>query len=140
MLLYIIIILLLLNLLLMSLRFFFHYTDVRIVSHPAGTPVSGQPNTFDYPILSNVTLSCLVTSTEGSIFTATSYQWNTTQCYSNTAFNNGNPSCFPHGQTTQNVTGTELNAEDAGVVSCIVTIGEVNYYSTPLTIRISGEL
>ena len=110
------------------------------MSHPAGMPVSGQPNTFDYPILSNVTLSCLVTSTEGSIFTVTSYQWNTTLCYSNTAFNNGNPSCFPHGQTTQNVTGTELTAEDAGTVSCIVTIGEVNYNSLPLTVRISGKL
>ena len=123
-----------------ALILFSHHTDIRIVSHPAGTPVSGQPNTFDYPILSNVTLSCLVTSTEGSIFTVTSYQWNTTQCYSNTAFNNGNPSCFPHGQTTQNVTGPELTAEDAGTVSCIAIVGGVSYYSVPLAIRISGKL
>ena len=33
---------------------------VTIASTPAGTPVSGSTNTFDYPILSSVTLTCMV--------------------------------------------------------------------------------
>jgi len=33
---------------------------VTIVSNPAGTLVSGSTNTFDYPILSSVTLTCTV--------------------------------------------------------------------------------
>ena len=42
--------------------FLFHYTapTVTVVSSPAGTPVSESTNTFDYPILSSVTLRCMV--------------------------------------------------------------------------------
>ena len=110
------------------------------MSNPVGYPVNNQLNTYQFSILSNVTLSCLVTSTEGSIFTVTSYQWNTTQCYSNTAFNNGNPSCFPHGQTTQNVTGTGLTAEDAGTIYCIATVNGISFRSAPLTLLIRGAV
>ena len=39
---------------------------VTIVSNPAGTPVSGFTNTFDYPILSSVTLTCDVTLNDTS--------------------------------------------------------------------------
>ena len=109
---------------------------VTIVSNPAGTPVSGSTNTFDYPILSNVTLTCMVTSSDGSTFTVTNYQWGTTGCFTNNAHNT--PTCFPTGQTTQNVTGNNLLAEDAGIITCTVTIGGVDYTSGPLTLRISG--
>ena len=112
---------------------------VTIVSSPAGTPVSGSTNTFDYPILSNVTLTCNVTSNDTSSFTVTSYQWNTTGCYNNSKFTPSNPQCFPHGQTTQSVTGNNLNAEDAGTITCTVTISGSDYTSKPFTLRISGE-
>ena len=112
---------------------------VTIVSSPAGTSVSGSTNTFDYPILSSVTLTCNVASIDGSSFTVTSYQWNTAGCYNNSKFTDGNPECFPHGQTTQNVTGNDLNAEDAGTITCTVTINGSDYTSKPFTLRISGE-
>ena len=112
--------------------------EVTIVSNPAGTPVSGSTNTFDYPILSSVTLTCMVTSGDGgpTIFTVTNYQWNTTGCFTNDRHNI--PTCFPTGQTTQSVTGNSLLAEDAGTITCTVTIGGVDYTSGPLTLHISG--
>ena len=66
------------------------------------------------------------------------YQWNTTGCYTNDEFTGSNPECFPHGETTQSVTGNNLNAEDAGTITCIVTISGSNYTSRPFTLRISG--
>ena len=110
---------------------------VTIVSNPAGTPVSGSTNTFDYPILSSVTLTCMV---DGSTPTMTNYQWNTTGCYTHPDHNSGNPTCFPTGQTTQSVTGNDLTAEDAGTITCTVTVADVNYTSGSLTLRISGVL
>ena len=112
---------------------------VTIISSPAGTPVNGSNNTFDYPILSNVTLTCNVISDDGFSFNITSYQWNTEGCYTNPNFNDGNPSCFPEGQTTQNVTDDDVTAEDAGTITCTVTINNINYTSEPFTLRISGE-
>ena len=110
---------------------------VTIVSNPAGRPVSGSTNTFDYPIMSNVTLTCMVTSSDGLPFTVTNYQWNTTGCYVN---NRGERRCFPTGQTTQNVTGNDLLAEDAGTISCTVTVNSESFTSGPFTLRISGTV
>ena len=67
------------------------------------------------------------------------YQWNTTGCYTNSKFTGSNPQCFPHGWRTQNVTGNDLNAEDAGTITCTVTIRGSDYTSESLTLRISGE-
>ena len=67
------------------------------------------------------------------------YQWNTTGCYTNSKFTPSNPECFPHGQTTQSVTGNDLNAEDAGTITCTVTISGSDYTSEPYTLRISGK-
>ena len=77
---------------------------VTIVSSPAGTPVSGSTNTFDYPILSSVTLTCNVVSDDGSLFTVIAYQWNTAGCCTHSNHNNGNPSCFPHGNAVNVMT------------------------------------
>ena len=109
---------------------------VTIVSTPAGTPVSGSTNTFDYPILSSVTLTCMVTSSDGSMSIADSYRWDASGCYTNNVHTI--PTCFSAGQTTQNVTGYHLLAEDAGTVTCTATIGGVGYTSGPLTLRVSG--
>ena len=118
--------------------FIFYYTvpTVTIVSSPAGTPVSGSTNTFDYPILSSITLTCMVDPIPSSSVT---YHWNTAGCYTNSKFTGSNSQCFPRGQTTQNVNGNDLNAEDAGTVTCTVTISGSNYTSEPFTLRISGE-
>ena len=109
--------------------------NISIISSPVGTPVSGSTNTFDYPILSSVTLTCMVEPLPSSVI----YHWNTARCYTRPSRNNGNPSCFPDGQTTQNVTNDDVTAEDAGTITCIVTINGVNYTSEPFTLRISGE-
>ena len=68
-----------------------------------------------------------------------SYQWNTAGCYNNSDFNDGIPRCFPHNQTTQSVTGNDLTAEDAGTITCTVTINGNDYTSGLFTLRISGE-
>ena len=67
------------------------------------------------------------------------YQWNTAGCYANYKFTPSNPECFPRGQTTQSVTGNNLNAEDAGTITCTVAISGSDYASEPFTLRISGE-
>ena len=67
------------------------------------------------------------------------YQWNTTGCYTNSKFTGSNPQCFPHGQTTQSVTGNDMNAEDAGTITCTVTISGSDYTSEPFTLLLSGE-
>ena len=89
--------------------------------------------------MSSVTLTCNVASNDGSSFTVISYQWNTAGCYNNSKFTPSNPECFSHGQTTQSVTGNDLNAEDAGTITCTVTISGSDYTSKPFTLRISGE-
>jgi len=106
---------------------------VTIISNPAGTPVSGSTNTFDYPILSSVTLTCMVGPSPPA---GATYQWNTQDCFTNARLTT--PSCFPTGQTTQSVTGNNLLAEDAGTITCTVTIGGVEYLSEQFTLRISG--
>ena len=67
------------------------------------------------------------------------YQWNTAGCYTNSRFTPSNPECFPHDQATQSVTGNDLNAEDAGTITCTVTISGSEYTSKPFTLLISGE-
>ena len=89
--------------------------------------------------MSSVTLTCNVAADDGLPFTVTSYQWNTAGCYTHPNRNNGNPACFPDGQTTQNVTDNDVNAEDAGTITCTVTINGSDYTSGPFTLRISGE-
>ena len=105
---------------------------VTIISTPAGTPVSGSTNTFDYPILSNVTLKCMV---DPSPPASATYRWNTA-CYTNARSND--QTCFPHDQTTQSVTGTNLLAEDAGSVVCSVTINDNIHSSNFYGVRVSG--
>ena len=72
----------------------------------------------------------------GPTFTVSSYRWNNTGCFTNDRHNT--PTCFPTNQTTQSVTGNNLLAEDAGIITCIVTIGDVELTSELLTLRISG--
>ena len=112
---------------------------VTIASSPAGTPVDGSTNIFDYPILSSVVLECNVASINRLLFNVTSYQWNTTGCYTHSNFNNGNPRCFPNGQTTKRVIGIDLTVEDAGAITCTATINGTAYVSGMFILRLSGE-
>ena len=115
--------------------------NVAIVTDPPGTPVDGQPNTFDYPILTNVTLMCVVTAANGSLPTVTSYSWNAIDCYNHSDNNPVRHRCFYDGGATgQNITGNNLQAPDAGTITCSAIIGSFNYTSEPLMLRISGEL
>ena len=105
---------------------------VTIDSTPPGTAVSGSTTTFDYPILSNVTLTCMV---DPSPPAGATYRWNTA-CFVNNAHNT--QTCFPFGQTTQSVTGYHLLAEDAGNIFCTVNISGDDYSSDQFTFRVSG--
>ena len=108
---------------------------VTIVSTPAGTSVSGSTNTFYYPILSSVTLTCMVTSNDGSPVTVTGYSWNTTGCYINSR---GENRCFPVGKNTASVSKDSLLAIDSGTITCTATISDTDFTSQSLTLRISG--
>ena len=86
--------------------------------------------------MSSVTLTCM----PDYDFSDITYQWDTSGCYTHPTFNNGYPTCFPHNQRTQSVTGTNLNAEDAGTITCTAFVhGLGSSTSRPFTLRISGE-
>ena len=111
--------------------------NVAIVTVPAGVPVNGLSNTFDYPILTSVTLMCNATSPDGSPLTGASYSWTATNCY--TYAGSVVDPCFYSGGIGQTITGYDLLAQDAGNVTCTATIGGVGFTSNPLTLRISGK-
>ena len=67
------------------------------------------------------------------------YRWNTDGCYTNVQFTGSNPDCFPRGETTRSVTDDDVNAEDAGTITCTARINGVNYTSEPFTLRIAGK-
>ena len=106
---------------------------VTIVTDPAGVPVDGQNNTFDYPILTNVTLMCVATAVDGSPATVTSYSWKSD-------FNIEAGQLALEQRIEQNITVNNLRAQHADTVNCAATINGTNYASDPLTLRISGKL
>ena len=111
---------------------------VAIITDPEGTPVSGSDNTFDYPILSSISLLCMATTADGSLVTGASYSWTVTDCYNHTT--GVDPPCFYYGgQTIRNITTNNLLAQDAGSVTCIATVDGVSFTSDSLTLHISGE-
>ena len=112
--------------------------NVTIVTNPEGTSVNGSNNTFDYPILTSVSLMCIVTIPDGSPITATSYSWTATNCYNRTG-GVQSPCFYSGGRTGNIITGDSLLAPDAGTVTCTATIAGVDFTSDPLTLRISGK-
>ena len=97
-------------------------------------------NTYDYPILSALNLTCNVTSDGGSLPNGITYRWNTAGCYRHNKFTGNGTDCFPNEQINQQtVTDVNLNAEDAGTIRCTATINDVDYTSASFTLRISGE-
>jgi len=111
---------------------------VTIVTNPAGIPVDGQNNTFDYPILTSVTLMCMAMGANGSSTTATNYRWTAMGCHNHYGF--AQDPCFYSGDKTgQNITGDDLLAQDTGNVTCTANINGVYYTSDSLTFRISGK-
>ena len=112
--------------------------NVTIVTDPEGTPVNGSNNTFDYPILTSVSLLCMATTPDGSPVTVTSYSWTATNCYNHTG-GVQSPCFYSGGRTGYNITGNSLLAQDAGTVTCTATIGSASFASDSLTLRISGK-
>ena len=112
--------------------------SITIVTDPEGTPVNGSSNTFDYPILTSVSLLCMAMMPDGSSVTASSYSWTATNCYNRTGGIH-DPCFYSGGRTGYNITDNSLLAPDAGTVTCTATIGSASFTSDPLTLRISGE-
>ena len=82
---------------------------------------------------------CLATAVDGSPVTVTSYSWTADNCY--TISGGVDNPCFYSlpSATGQNITGMNLLAPSAGIVTCTATIDGMDYTSDPLTLRISGE-
>ena len=75
---------------------------------------------------------------DGSSVTASSYSWTATNCYNHTG--GVDDPCFYSGDRTGfNLTGNNLLAQDAGTVTCTVTVGGASFTSDPLTLCISGK-
>ena len=82
---------------------------------------------------------CMVSSEKGPPSTVTSYLWTAVNCY-NHSTGVKDPCFYSVNRIGQNITGYDLLAQDAGTVTCTAIIDGVNYTSSPLTLRISGEL
>ena len=102
------------------------FNSVTIINSPGGTLVDGLSNTFVYPILSSVTLSC---TTDPPASSSATYQWDA-DC----------TACFPDSQVTENVTTSSLTTNDAGTFTCTVTDGSTPGVSSPFTLRVSCKL
>ena len=104
------------------------FTNVTIISSPAGTPVSGLTNTFEYRILSSVTLMC---HTEPPASSSATFEWDDGGC----------TTCFPSNQTTQTVTESSLTLHDAGTFTCTGTeSGNTASTSDPFILRVDCKL
>ena len=79
---------------------------------------------------------CVVTPGNVSV---TSYHWTAMNCYNHSKRGIDDPCFYSGNKTGQNITGHDLLAQDAGTVTCTAIIDGVNYTSSPLTLRISGE-
>ena len=112
--------------------------QISVVSSPDGVPVSGADNTFEYPVLSSVELTCRVgPPTDPDV--RVDYSWNTMGCYTHSRYNGKD--CFPSNNSmAQSVTGFELTAVDAGTVTCTAQIYGDEYTSKAFTLHISGKL
>ena len=112
--------------------------NVTVQTDPEGTPVNGSNNTFDYPILTNVSLLCVATTADGSLVTVASYSWTATSCYNRTGGVHS-PCFYSGGRTGYKITDNSLLAPDAGTVTCTATVGSASFTSDPLILHISGE-
>ena len=104
-----------------------NFTSATIISSPAGTPVSGSPNTFVYPILSSVTLTC---DTVPPAASSTMFTWNAAGC----------TTCFPLNEVTQNANTSTLTPDDAGTFTCTADDGADVATSDSFTLRVSCKL
>ena len=111
--------------------------DISITSIPVGAPVNESTNTFDYPILTNVSLLCMATTPDGLPIAGISYSWTATNCYSRTG--GVQIPCFYNGSTGSTITDNSVLAPDAGTVTCTATIAGKDFISDPLTLRIAGK-
>ena len=104
-----------------------NFTNATIIISPAGTPESGSNNTYIYPILSSVTLTC---DTVPPATPSTMFTWDTAGC----------TTCFPLNGTTQNVSTSSLTPDDAGTFTCTADGGSTNATSESFTLRVSCKL
>ena len=113
--------------------------SIDVVSIPPGTPVNGSTNTFDYPLFSNISLVCALTSkADGSPVYSNMKTWQTENCYTHGSgivdpcFYNG----YPTGET---LNGYNILAQDAGSTRCFASHNNGYYVSDVFTLRVSGE-
>ena len=113
--------------------------SIDVVSVPPGTPVNGSTNTFDYPLFSNVSLVCALTSiADGSSVYSSMKFWQFQNCYTHNSgvmdpcFYNG----YPNGESLY---GYNILAQDAGSTRCYAGHNLGFYVSDIFTFRVSGE-
>ena len=97
-----------------------------IMSSPPGIAVSGSTNTFVYPIMSSVNLTCIPDPAVSA-----NYTWMIDGC----------TTCFPNGVTNQSATTSSLTPDDAGTFTCSADGGSgFLATSAEFTLRVSCKL
>ena len=90
---------------------------VTVITDP---PVIAIKNKFEYPVGSNITLTCMVTPTPPS---DSEFSWNCST------------GCFVHMETEQSLI-TKLEVTDSGEINCSVIIDDVKYTSELIQLRV----
>ena len=91
---------------------------VTVITDP---PVIAIKNKFEYPVGSNITLTCRVIPTPPS---DSEFSWNCST------------GCFVDMETEQSVNITELEVTDSGEINCSVIIDDVKYTSELIQLRV----
>ena len=94
---------------------------VTIVTDP---PSDNANNVIEFPVESNLTLTCMVTPTPPS---DSEFSWSCST------------GCFVDMEMEQSVNITELEAMDSGELNCFVIIDDVEYASELVELRVIGK-
>ena len=94
---------------------------VTIITDPL---VDDANNTFEFPVGSNLTLTCMVTPSPPS---DSEFSWSCST------------GCFVDMEIEQSVKITELEITDSGELNCSVIIDDVEYTSESIELRVIGK-
>ena len=95
--------------------------EVRITASPDDNPVNGSSNTLEYPVGSNLSLTCAVTPAPPA---NSQFSWS---CETG---------CFADMKMSHTIFATKLNTVDSGSITCSLTINNVKYHSKPLHLQV----
>ena len=98
---------------------------VSIKTDPPGFSSYGNNNTVEYLMGSDLNLTCLVTPIAPA---DSEFSWNCST------------GCFADMRMEQTINISNLTTLDSGLVTCSITVNDLDYHSDPLDLQVTGQL